>query len=187
VSAERLRLSVSGPAELAVQLPAGGRPINAEAAAVAEAVDEATDEATDDPIMSAAIRPQARLLHRSPADAAAGRLRAEVVVGGWCFVVVAEDARRATLRETAARAAAAHHGVGHATVRALIPGRITRVWVSVGEDVEQGQRLLAIDAMKMENEIRAQRAGTVEMVAVAVGDVVELNDELLTIGQPAVD
>jgi biotin carboxyl carrier protein len=175
VSAERLRLSVAGPAELIVQLPAGGRPGGP----------APEPGASRGPV--AATHPQPSLLPRAPADTAAGRLRAEVVVDGWRFVVVAEEAGRAALRERALRAAAAHAGASHSTLRAQIPGRVTRVWVSVGEAVEPGQRLLAIEAMKMENEIRAPRAGTVERLAVAGGDVVELNDELLTIGPPAVD
>ena len=44
-----------------------------------------------------------------------------------------------------------------------------------------GQRLLAIEAMKMENEVRAPRAGTVESIRVAAGSSVELRDELLTV------
>ena len=51
--------------------------------------------------------------------------------------------------------------------------------------VEAGQRLLAIEAMKMENEVRAARAGTVESVAVAVGQTVELGAELVVIGYGA--
>jgi oxaloacetate decarboxylase alpha subunit len=48
--------------------------------------------------------------------------------------------------------------------------------------VEQGQRLLAVEAMKMENEIRAPRAGTVEDLRVSVGARVEREDELLALG-----
>jgi pyruvate carboxylase subunit B len=58
-----------------------------------------------------------------------------------------------------------------------------RVWVKEGESVDTGQRLLAVEAMKMENEIRAPRAGTVESIAVAVGGLVERGDELVTIGE----
>ena len=154
-TAGRLRLTVSGAAELVVQLPARGAALDG---------------------------PAAHLLPASAADAGTDRLRAEVIVDGWRFVVVAEDARRAALRERAARAAAAHHGTLAITLRAQIPGRVTRLWVAEGEQVEAGQRLLAIEAMKMENEIRAPRAGVVERLAVAEGARVELNGELLTLG-----
>jgi biotin carboxyl carrier protein len=66
-------------------------------------------------------------------------------------------------------------------VRAQIPGRITRVWVAAGDHVEAGQRLLAIEAMKMENEVRTPRAGIVESVAATVGSAVELGDELVIV------
>ena len=48
-----------------------------------------------------------------------------------------------------------------------------------GELVEAGQRLMAIEAMKMENEIRAPHAGTVREIKVEVGKLVERHDELL--------
>ncbi len=110
-----------------------------------------------------------------------GRRRFEVVVNGWRFEVTAESATRAELRDRALRAAAEHHVASDITVRALIPGRIARVWVSVGEHVEEGQRLLAIEAMKMENEIRAPHAGTIQNLRVAPGARVEREDELLTV------
>ena len=59
-----------------------------------------------------------------------------------------------------------------------IPGRVVSVRVQDGESVEAGQRLLSVEAMKMENEIRAQRAGRVERVAVEPGQRVERGDEL---------
>jgi len=42
-------------------------------------------------------------------------------------------------------------------ITAQIPGRVVRLWVAEGDTVEAGQRLLAIEAMKMENEVRAPR------------------------------
>jgi biotin carboxyl carrier protein len=62
-----------------------------------------------------------------------------------------------------------------------MPGRVARLWVVEGATVEAGQRLLAIEAMKMENEVRAPRAGTVASIGVAVDSSVELGDELLTV------
>jgi glutaconyl-CoA/methylmalonyl-CoA decarboxylase subunit gamma len=148
----KLRLTVSGAADLVVVLPAGGDP-------------------------DVAVCP----LPVGPDDAALGRQRYEVLVEGWRFEVAAEPAPRAALRERAQRAAAAHQGSAVAHLRAQIPGRVTRVWVAEGDEVEQGQRLLAIEAMKMENEIRAPHSGRVEKLAVAEGQLVELRDELLTL------
>ena len=123
-----------------------------------------------------------RPLPASADDRASGRQRFEVTVGGWRFEAIVEDAARAELHEKAARAAAEHGTTASVTLRAQIPGRVVRVWVSAGEKVEAGQRLLAIEAMKMENEIRAPRAGVVESLAVEVGTLVDRNNELLTLG-----
>ena len=117
-------------------------------------------------------------LPASPAERAAGQVRREVVAGGWRFEVTVEDAARAALRERAGRAAGDVAGPTRLVVRAQIPGRVVSVGVRDGQSVEAGQRLLSVEAMKMENEIRAQRAGRVERVAVQPGQRVERGDEL---------
>ena len=94
---------------------------------------------------------------------------------GPCQAIEQERAERAA-------AGAGRSGpTGRAVVKAQIPGRIVRLWVAPGETVEKGQRLLAIEAMKMENEIRAPRGGTVASVAAVIGRAVELGDELVVI------
>lgn len=123
-----------------------------------------------------------RRLAANAQDRAEGRRRLEVVVGGWRFEATVESAARAELKDRAARDAAAHHRTADLTLRAQIPGRVVRLWVALGEKVEAGQRLLAIEAMKMENEIRAPHAGTVKDIKVEVGNLVERRDELLSIG-----
>ncbi len=50
-----------------------------------------------------------------------------------------------------------------------------------GDAVVAGSRLLAIEAMKMENDVRAPRDGVVERVAVATGETVDLGDLLVTL------
>jgi biotin carboxyl carrier protein len=114
-------------------------------------------------------------------DRAEGRRRFEVVVDGWRLEATVEPAEWAELRDRARRAAAEHHAATETTLHAQIPGRVARLWVTEGEHVDQGQRLLAIEAMKMENEIRAPRAGVVGRIRVEPGGRVERNDELLTV------
>jgi biotin carboxyl carrier protein len=58
-------------------------------------------------------------------------------------------------------------------------GRVLRIEVQPGDQVETGALLLILEAMKMENEIRAPRAGTVARVAVSVGDRVNSGDVLV--------
>jgi biotin carboxyl carrier protein len=64
---------------------------------------------------------------------------------------------------------------GHGAVRlqAPMPGKIVRVLAPVGEQVSAGQGLVVMEAMKMENELRAARAGRVREVKVAEGQTVE--------------
>jgi biotin carboxyl carrier protein len=123
-----------------------------------------------------------RPLSASAVDRAEGRSRLEVVVGGWRFEASVESAARAELRDRVASSAAAHHIGAEITLLAQIPGRVVRLWVAEGDKVEAGQRLLALEAMKMENEVRAPHAGTVRDLRVEVGALVERQFELLTIG-----
>ena len=105
----------------------------------------------------------------------------EVVVDGWRFELEVEPAARAELRRRATRDRAGGTGSGPQEIRAVIPGRVVSVGVTVGETVAAGQPLLVLEAMKMQNELRAPRAGTVGRVAVAAGTTVELGDTLLVL------
>jgi biotin carboxyl carrier protein len=122
-----------------------------------------------------------RALATTADDRRAGRRRFEVVVDGWSFQVTAEPGQRARLRDLAVRAHSGDSATDAMIVRAQLAGRVVRVWVAPGDPVEPGQRLLAIEAMKMENEVRAPRAGTVKRVSAAVGVAVDPGDELVTI------
>ena len=110
-----------------------------------------------------------------------GPARYEVVVDGWRFEVEVESVARARLRERASQAAQRGSGGGRQVVRAQIPGRIMAVGVRAGEVVEAGQRLLSVEAMKMENAVIAPWAGTIARVGVVAGQTVELGDELVVI------
>jgi biotin carboxyl carrier protein len=105
----------------------------------------------------------------------------EVVVDGWRIEVEVEPERRAVLRERARRGAGAASKGGPVEVRAIIPGRVVAVSVGPGDDVEAGQQILVVEAMKMQNELRAPREGSVERVGVAVGDTIEIGDLLVVI------
>jgi biotin carboxyl carrier protein len=75
----------------------------------------------------------------------------------------------------AARGAAAPRrpAAGPSRVQAPMPGKIVRVLVAAGEDVTAGQGLVVMEAMKMENEIRAPRAGRVKDAPIREGQAVE--------------
>lgn len=105
----------------------------------------------------------------------------EVVVGGWRVVVELESERHASLRERARRGRTEGVTGGPLDVRAIIPGRIVALDVAPGDAVTAGQQLLVLEAMKMQNELRAPRDGTVDRIAIAVGETVEVGDLLLVI------
>ena len=66
---------------------------------------------------------------------------------------------------------------------AAMPGKIVDIHVAVGDRVEVNQPVMVLEAMKMENEVVAEVAGTVASVAVAKGDMVNPGDELFSIAQ----
>jgi biotin carboxyl carrier protein len=72
-------------------------------------------------------------------------------------------------------------GAGPRMIVAPMPGRIVKVLVKPGQSVSARQPLLVVEAMKMENELRAPRGGTVAEVRVAEGSSVEANAVLVVL------
>ena len=66
-------------------------------------------------------------------------------------------------------------------VKAPMPGNILKINVAPGQKVEEGDVLIVLEAMKMENEIVAAKSGTVAQVAVSKGAVVETGAPLVVI------
>jgi biotin carboxyl carrier protein len=87
-----------------------------------------------------------------------------------------EDYNLALLRKTAGMAQA---GGQEGTLKAPMPGLVVEVRVKVGEKVKKGTPLLVIEAMKMENIIKARGGATVRAVKVEHGQAVEKGDVLL--------
>jgi biotin carboxyl carrier protein len=71
---------------------------------------------------------------------------------------------------------------GAGVVTVAMPGRVVKVMARVGDAVEKGQALLIIEAMKMENEVKSRRSGTVRAVLVAEGESVEGGRTLVEVG-----
>jgi pyruvate carboxylase subunit B len=86
------------------------------------------------------------------------------------FQVEALDERRRTIRDMAGAAAVAS---GPAPLVAPMPGLIVRINVRVGDQVQPGQPLVVMEAMKMENELRATAAGSVKSISAQPGAAVE--------------
>jgi pyruvate carboxylase subunit B len=66
-------------------------------------------------------------------------------------------------------------------VKAPMPGLVVRVEVSAGQTVEAGEGLVVVEAMKMENELRASYAAVVEQIHVSAGQRVEKGTPLVTL------
>jgi biotin carboxyl carrier protein len=78
----------------------------------------------------------------------------------------------------AIEASAAAGTAGPSRLNAPIPGKVVKVHVGVGDEVEAGQPLVVLEAMKMENELTAEQPGKVTVVHVEPGQTVSAGDPL---------
>jgi biotin carboxyl carrier protein len=72
-------------------------------------------------------------------------------------------------------------GAGPATVASPMPGKVVVVLVGEGDEVEEGQGLVVVEAMKMENELRSPKTGKVARIAVEEGQTVEAGAPLVVV------
>lgn len=100
-----------------------------------------------------------------------------VIIGGDAMTVRVEDERWRRLRQAKGLDTAG----GDLALKAPIPGLVVKVLIADGEQVHTGQSLVILEAMKMENDLRAPRAATVGHVKVKPGDRVEQGQVLLTL------
>jgi biotin carboxyl carrier protein len=70
---------------------------------------------------------------------------------------------------------------GPQQVLAPMPGKVVRVLVAAGEEIEMGRGLVVVEAMKMQNEIRAPKSGRIERVLVTEGQAVRTQEALVII------
>lgn len=70
---------------------------------------------------------------------------------------------------------------GAGAIVAIMPGQVTRVLVEEGQEVEAGEGVCVLEAMKMENELTADRGGVVKALHVRPGDDVEKDQVLIEI------
>jgi biotin carboxyl carrier protein len=99
-----------------------------------------------------------------------------ISVNGYRYEAAVHDPRQWS-RKTAGQG-----GEGVQTVASPMPGKVVRVLVAPGDAVEPGQGLVVVEAMKMQNEMRASRAGKVLTVPVTPGATVTAGEVLATIG-----
>ncbi len=96
-----------------------------------------------------------------------------IIVGSERFTAEVRDPR--SLRS---RRAAAGHEAGPAKILAPMPGKIIRLIAAEGDEVDAGQGLVVVEAMKMQNEIKTTKKGKVTKIAVKEGSAVNAGDLL---------
>jgi acetyl/propionyl-CoA carboxylase alpha subunit len=105
-----------------------------------------------------------------------GPLETAIQIGGQRYLFSIEDPRSLTSRRRKAGASA-----GQQVIKAPMPGRIVRVLVAPGEQVAAHQGVVVIEAMKMQNELKAARAGTIAEIKTEAGATVAAGEVLLLI------
>lgn len=101
----------------------------------------------------------------------------EVQVGGQRFEVHVEDEREKALAGSIKGA----HETGEAMVRAPMPGLVLGITLEVGANVERGQTVVILEAMKMENDLGSPISGTIKEIRVNKGQTVNQGDVLVVV------
>ncbi|MEG9438634.1 hypothetical protein JAO29_21030 [Edaphobacter sp. HDX4] len=99
-----------------------------------------------------------------------------VIIAGHRYEFAMEDPR--SLR---GRSGSGDGAAGPRPVKAPMPGRVVRVLVAQGDEVEAMQGVVVIEAMKMQNELKVPKAGRISKVAVAVDATVEAGQVLIIV------
>ena len=96
-------------------------------------------------------------------------------------VATASAAGTAARKPTRSASTASAAGGGSGEVAVPMQGTIVKVLVEVGQEVEAGQAVVVLEAMKMENQIQAEKSGTVKEIKVTAGDTVGAGDIVVVI------
>jgi biotin carboxyl carrier protein len=110
----------------------------------------------------------------------ADTLTYEALLDGAPHVVALVDERRHAL----AGLVKGKGATGDVTIKAPMPGLVVNVLVATGDVVEQGQRVVVLEAMKMQNDLTTPRAGIVRAIKTAQGQAVNQGQPLVIIGEP---
>jgi biotin carboxyl carrier protein len=110
-----------------------------------------------------------------------GRGSYAIDVDGFRYEVLTLDERTRAIRDLSAKSEAAS---GPAPLKAPMPGLVVRIAVQVGDTVAAGQALVVVEAMKMENELRASAAGVVTAIKAVQGTAVEKGAILVELAAP---
>ncbi len=96
-----------------------------------------------------------------------------IVIGSQRFSTAVRDPRSLRSRRTTETG-----GQGPKKITAPMPGKVVRITAMVGSEVEAGQAVIVIEAMKMQNELKSPRKGIIKKLSVAEGAAVEAGQVL---------
>ena len=100
----------------------------------------------------------------------------QVTVNGVSFEIALRDPKQLRYQTGTGEDSA-----GPASVRSPMPGKLVKLLVAEGDPVKEGQGVAVVEAMKMQNELRASKSGSVEKLCVVEGQAVNAGESLLTI------
>jgi biotin carboxyl carrier protein len=103
--------------------------------------------------------------------------RYEILVAGQRFEIAVEDEREKVLKGSIQAA----HESGEVMVRAPMPGLVLGLPMEPGAEVERGQTVVILEAMKMENDLASPIAGKVKEIRVSKGQTVNQGDVLVVV------
>jgi len=90
--------------------------------------------------------------------------------------------RSFTIKDATSRKQVAGFDIeGEVTIKSPLPGQIKKVFKKVDDEVEEGESILVLEAMKMENEIKSPKKGVLKKISVKEGGSVDPQTELFTI------
>jgi biotin carboxyl carrier protein len=102
----------------------------------------------------------------------------QVLLRGRLYPVTVEDEREKRLR-AAAGSGVAESGEFH--LKAPMPGLVVAIPVEEGQQIKKGQVILILESMKMQNELKSPRDGTMGRIRVRVGESVEQKQTMLSV------
>jgi biotin carboxyl carrier protein len=127
----------------------------------------------DQPVCSLIVDGQSHEAYVYPVDEGL-----QVLLKGRMFTALVEDEREKRLRGGSGGETGAHQ---ETVMKAPMPGLVVAVLAAEGEAVTKGQVLVILESMKMQNEIKSPRDGTVTRLKVKPGDSIELKAPMMTI------
>jgi biotin carboxyl carrier protein len=163
-----------------IQLHLNGKPLSADYAATAVTATLASDAAQHE-AQFAELQPGvftvilqgkvfACTLEKLPSGAT------EIIVNGHRIAVTIQDPKRLSHN-----AGAAGQAGGRAVLTSPMPGKVVRVLCAAGDEVAEGQGILVVEAMKMQNEVQSPKTGKVVEIKVTEGQTVNAGEVLAVV------